>query len=187
MKKTANHHPAPLDERQQQITGRAILFGFIFLVLCLFASTIYRIVTTGDAGWELFAIFGASLVILISRRMMGDVEQPLDHRNRPLPLGDSKADKRVRRKSYLFGSVLFGAAFGVMDILLVAFGENENSDYELAQLLFPSLSKDLTIALTALIAFVSMFLVSFVFDSLVGEWKVNRYNKMLSQLDNEEN
>ncbi|MBE6925165.1 MAG: hypothetical protein E7466_08040 [Ruminococcaceae bacterium] len=183
---TKTQNIEPMDERQRQITGTAIVYGYLFLVLCLIASTVYRIVTTGEAGWELFALVGSCLVIIIARRMLGDVEQPLDHKNRPLPLGDSKADKRVRRKSYAFGSVLFGAAFAVMDIILLGFGETELTDYELTQAIFPKLNKGLTVAITAIIAFVTMFLVSYIFDYLVGEWRVKRYNKMIAQLDSEE-
>lgn len=176
-----------MDERQSRITYRAILFGFIFLVLCLLTATVWRIATTGEAGWELFAIVGAAVVILIARNLMGDVEQPLDYKNRPLPTGSSRKDRLTRIKSYAVGSLFFGLAFGVMDIVLILFGENDNSDYELAQIIFPSLNKGMTLLVTALIAFGSMFLISFIFDYLIGEYfKVRRYNKMLAQLDAEE-
>lgn len=188
MKKNKNSYPFnAMDERQSQITQLSIVYAFVFLIVCLLIATVYQIATTGDVGWELFGIFGASAVILLSRRLLGDVEQPLDYKKRPLPTGSSKADRRARCKSYAAGSVQFGLAFAVMDILLIAFGENEVSDYELAQIIFPDLSKGVTIAVTAMIAFVSMFLVSFVLDYLWGEFfKVRRYNKMMAQLDSEE-
>jgi hypothetical protein len=176
-----------MDERQNQITKKAIVFGFVFLIACMFIVTVYRIATTGDVGWELFGIVGASAVILISRRLMGDIEQPLDYKNRPLPTGMTKADRLARCKNYAVSSVIFALVFAVMDILLVAFGENEVTDYELARMIFPNLNKGVTIVVTAVIAFVTMFLISFVFDYLVGEYfKVKRYNKMIAQLDEEE-
>lgn len=182
-----NKNITNMDERQSQITQKAVICGFVFLIVCLLIATIYQIATTGDVGWELFAIIGASAVILISRRLMGDVEQPLDYKNRPLPTGYSRKDRVVRCKSYAVGSTFFGLSFAVMDVLLIAFGENEVTDYELTQIIFPELGKAATIALTAVIAFVTMFLVSFVFDYLIGEFfKVKRYNKMLAQLDAEE-
>ncbi len=187
MKKKEKSAPAqPMDERQSQITQKAIVYAFVFLIICLFAATIYQIATTGDVGWELFGIIGASAVILISRRLLGDVEQPLDYKNRPLPTGASKAEKMVRCKNYAVGSAWFGLAFAVMDVLLIAFGENEVTDYELAELIFPDLGKGATIAVTAVIAFGTMFLVSFVFDAIIGEWKVKRYNQLMEQLDAEE-
>jgi divalent metal cation (Fe/Co/Zn/Cd) transporter len=74
-----------------------------------------------------------------------------------------------------------------MDILLVATGRNDVSELELAEYLFPSLDKITTIIVTALIAFVSMFIISYIFDYIVGEkFKVARYNKMISQLDEED-
>ena len=177
----------PMDERQNQILLKAIVCGFIFLIACLFIATIWQIATTGDAGWELFGIIGASAVILIARRVMGDVEQPLDYRNRPLPTGNTKHERLVRCKSYAVGSAIFALAWAVMDILLIGFGSEEVTDFDLAQVIFPSLSREATIAVTAVIAFVTMFLISFLFDYLVGEfYKVRRYNRMLAQLDREE-
>ncbi len=177
----------PMDERQKQILLKAIVWGFVFLIACLFIATIWQIATTGDAGWELFGIIGASAVILIARRVMGDVEQPLDYRNHPLPTGDSKADRRVRCKSYAVGSAIFGLTWAVMDVLLIGFGSDEVTDFDLAQVLFPSLSREATIAVTAVITFVTMFLISFLFDYLVGEfYKVRRYNRMMARLDQEE-
>ena len=185
--KRNNFSTEPMDERQNQILLKAIVWGFVFLIACLFIATIWQIATTGDAGWELFGIIGASAVILIARRVMGDVEQPLDYRNRPLPTGYSRADRRIRCKSYAVGSSIFGFAWAVMDVLLIGFGSDEVTDFDLAQVLFPSLSREATIAVTAVITFVTMFLISFLFDYLVGEFhKVRRYNRMIEQLDREE-
>lgn len=185
--KKENNHIEVMDERQSQITQKAIVYGFLFLVSCLFIATIYKIITTGDVGWELFGIIGASIVIIVSRRLMGDVEQPLDYKNRPLPTGNSQSDRIARYKNYIVNSVIFGLVFAVMDILLFIFGENDVLDIELTQMIFPNLSKEMTIIVTAIIAFMTMFLISFVFDYLIGEYfKVKRYNKMLSQLDSEE-
>lgn len=185
--KRNNFTVEPMDERQNQILMKAIVCGFIFLILCLLTATIWQIAATGDVGWELFGIIGASAVILIARRVMGDVEQPLDYRNRPLPTGNSRADHRVRCKSYAVGSAIFGLTWAVMDILLIGFGSEEVTDFDLAQMIFPSLSRGATIAATAVITFVAMFLISFLFDYLVGEfYKVRRYNRMLAQLDREE-
>lgn len=177
----------PMDERQNQILLKAIVWGFVFLIVCLFTATIWQIAATGDVGWELFGIIGASAVILIARRVMGDVEQPLDYKNRPLPTGNSRAERRTRCKSYAVGSAIFGLTWAVLDVLLIGFGSEEATDFDLAQMIFPSLSREATIAATAVITFVTMFLISFVFDYLVGEYyKVRRYNQMLAWLDREE-
>lgn len=175
----------PMDERQTQIIHKSVAWGFGFLILCLLIATIYKIATTGNAGWELFAIIGAAAVVLIARRKLGDMEQPLDWKNRPLPLGNSKKEKRIRRKNYAVGSAIFGLTFAAMDVLLICFGESDNSDYALAETLFPNLSSTATIALTAVIAFVTMGTISMIFDYLIGERKVKRYNQMLQALDEE--
>ena len=187
MKQTQNKSVPVMDERQKEITQKAIVFGFFFLILCLLIATVHRIVTTGEAGWELFSIIGSSIVILLARRLLGDVEQPTDLMNRPLPTGNSKADRRCRCKSYVLGSLIFGLTFGVMDILVIKFGTAGTEELALTEYLFPQLSAGMTLAVTALIAFASAFLISFLFDYLVGEYvKVRRYNKLMAQLDAEE-
>ena len=187
MKKKENNQVKPLDERQNAIASRAILCGFIFLVICLFIATVYKIVTDHPVMWELFAIIGAALVIIIARRIMGDVEQPLDYKNRPLPTGNSKPERLARIKNYAVGSFFYALGFACMDILLMQFGENALTDMELTEVIFPSIGKGATIAVTAVITFVTMFIVSFIFDYLIGEfYKVKRYNKMIAELDDEE-
>ncbi len=187
MKKKENNQVKPLDERQSAITNKAIVFAYLFLVLCLLIATIYKIATTSEAGWELFAIICSGMVILIARSIMGDVEQPLDYKNRPLPTGNSKPERIARIKDYVVRSVFFGATFAVMDILLMLFGEKEFTDMELTEVIFPSLGKGATIAVTAVISFASGFIISFIFDYLIGEfYKVKRYNKMIAELDEED-
>ncbi len=187
MKNKENNFIKPFDERQNAITNKAVVWGYIFLVICLLAVTIYKIATTSEAGWELFAIIGSAAVILIARNVMGDVEQPLDYKNRPLPTGNSKPERFARIKNYAVGSFFFGLTFAVIDVLLMLLGENEMTEMELTEIIFPSLGKGATIAVTAVISFVSMFIISFIFDYLIGEfYKVKRYNKMIAELDDEE-
>ncbi len=174
------------DERQQAINHKATTFGFAFLIVCLFVSTVYRVVTTDNIGWEFFAILGSCIVIWIARRFMGDIEEPRGINNQPLPLGDTKEDKKIRFKNYVMSSGIFGLSFAVMDILLIGFGKEDVTDYEFAKVLFPSLSKGTTIAVTAVIAFATMFAISLVGDSLIGERKVKKYNRMLKELDDED-
>ncbi len=175
-----------LDERQQQINYRSIAYAGIFLAICVAASMIYKVITTDNFSWEFWAIIGMCFVIIISRRVMGDIEEPKDIMGKPLPLGSDKADKRTRLKDYASRSLIFAGACAVMDIVLVAFGKDDVSDYVLAKMIFPGLNKWLTVALTAVIALAVMFTISFVVDSIIGEnFKVKRYNKMLDELDEE--
>lgn len=175
-------------ELSSKIIDKSIIFAFVFLIICLVAATVVRIVSTETIGWELFAIIGASAVILISRRIMGDVEQPLDYRNRPLPTGNSAADRIARCKNYAVGSAVFGLTFAALDIVLMLFGEHELSEHELTQIIFPSLGKIETVIVTSIITFAVMFIISFIFDYLVGEfYKVRAYNKKMAELDAEEN
>lgn len=188
MKKVNNEVNLMMDERQSKIIDKSIVIAFVFLNVCLFIATIVRIVRTENIGWEFLAILGSSAVILISRRVMGDIEQPLDYRNRPLPTGKSAKERLVRCQNYAVGSAVFGLTFAVMDVLLMLFGENEFTDIELTQIIFPTLGKTETVVVTAILTFVAMFLISFIFDYLIGEfYKVRLYNKTMAQLDEDEN
>jgi hypothetical protein len=176
-----------MDERQVQINTKAMAWGYGFLCLCLIASMIYNLVTTESLGWEFWALIGACLVTIIARRFLGDVEQPRDIHNRPLPTGSSKEDRSRRKKDYCLQSLLFAAVCTAMDILLIGFGKDDVADLELTQLLLPGLNHWTAVAVSAVVAFVSTFLISYLFDYLIGEYyTVRRYNKMIAELDDDE-
>lgn len=174
-----------IDERQVQINLKAMAWAGIFLLGCIIVSMLVKIFTTDGLGWEFWAILGASAVVFITRRILGDVEQPRDLFNRPLPTGNSKEDRSRRKKDYCLQSVMFASVCTGMDILLIGFGKDV-ADLELAQLLFPGLNHWAAVAISAVIAFVSTFLISYLFDYVIGEfYTVRRYNKMLAELDDE--
>jgi len=176
-----------MDERQKTILFKSAAIAGGFALLCIVASLIYDIVVTGDAGWELWALIGTSLVLLISRRMMGDVEAPKDIFDKPLPTGNSKEDRRRRKIDYLLQSLLFGGVFAVMDIVLIGFGKDDVTDMELTKLLFPSLDHITATAVTAVIAFVTMFVISYAIDYVIKEhYIIKSYNRMLEQLDEDD-
>ncbi len=176
-----------MDERQKEIRLKAIAFGGVFVVLCLIIAIAVDIVNTGDVGWEFWALIGASFVVVISRRIMGDVEAPKDFFDRSLPTGDTKEDRRYRKMDYARKSALFAGVFAVMDVLLIGFGAEELTDLVLTEMLFPSLGHAATTAVTAVIVFVTMFVISYVCEYLIGEYyKVKTYNRLMAELDAEE-
>lgn len=93
-------------------------------------------------------------------------------KNRHLPIGKSQSDKMRCCKNYPVHGVIFGLTFAVMDILLFIFGENDVFDMELTQFIFPHLNKEMTIVVTAIIVFLTLFVISFVFDFIIGEYYI---------------
>ena len=173
----------PMDERQKQIQTQAMAWGYVFYSVCLVVAMIVRLIKTEEMGWEFYAILCGCGVILLARRILGDVEQPKDLWGKPQPTGSSKEDRKVRKKDYALGSCIFAGSCMVMEILLISFGKT-SSDLELTQYLFPTLSKGAAIALFAVMSFAVIFLISFVFTYFISEnFKVKRYNKMLAELD----
>lgn len=176
-----------IDERQVQINLKAMAWAGVFLLGCMIVSTFVKIFTTDSVGWEFWAMLGAAAVAIIARRILGDVEQPKDIMNRPLPTGSSKEDRSRRKKDYCLQSLLFAAVCTAMDILLIGFGKDDVADLELTQLLLPGLNHWTAVAVSAVVAFVSTFLISYLFDYLIGEYyTVRRYNKMIAELDDDE-
>ena len=185
--KKENKNPYIPDERQMQIRGKSVVVALVFVLICLGVATVYRVVTTENIGWEFWVILATLAVMLISGRVFGDIEAPKDIWGKPLPLGNSKEDKRARKKDYLLRSVYFALGMAVMEIILIATGEFELTDMDVAEAIFPNLSRGTTIAVTVVIAFVSMFIISFVFDYIIGEkFKVKRYNALMAKLDAED-
>ncbi len=175
----------PMDERQKQIQAKATACGYSFLCLCLVVAMTVKLIQTDEIGWEFFALLGGCAVIIIARRFLGDVEQPKDIWGKPLPLGSSKEDRRARKKDYALGSCIFAGTCAIMETLLIAFGKT-TSDLELTEFFFPALSRGAAIALSAVIGFVTMFLISYIFDYMISEhFKVKRYNKMLAELEDD--
>lgn len=175
-----------MDERQQLINTKAVAAGGIFMTVCICTSMIWRLVTTEELGWEFWSLIGCCLVMIIARRAMGDVEAPKSILDKPLPTGSSREERSVRKKDYAWKGLIFAGVCAAMDVLLVCFGKDDVADYEVAELLFPQLSKPVTVAVTAVIAFVVTFAVSWLVDYLVGEYAAKRYNQMLAELDDEE-
>ena len=176
-----------MDERQIQITLKAMGWGGLFLGLCVVASMIYKIIVHEDGGWEFWALLGTAFVIGFTRKRMGDVDQPLDLFNKPLPTGSSKKERLIRIKDYILQSLVFAAGYTVLDILLITFGKDETTDLSIAQTLFPNVSMVTAVVITAVITFVSIFVISCIIEYLAGElYTIPRYNKMLAELDGDE-
>lgn len=175
-----------MDERQMQINTKAVAFGGIFLAVCVAVSMIVRLVRTEELGWEFWALLGMSGVIVAAGYFQGDVEQPKSISGKVLPTGSSAGERKLRNKDYAIRALIFAGTFSALDALVLAFSENENSEFQLAQALFPNLSLPMAVVVGTVIGFAGMFLISYGIDWLVGEkFKVKRYNQMIASLEEE--
>ncbi|MGI6607431.1 MAG: hypothetical protein ACOX1F_00415 [Erysipelotrichaceae bacterium] len=176
-----------MDERQIQIVQKACANGFVFLILYLIAIIVYKVVKGGDPIWEIIGVLVAAFIVIVSRRLMGDVEQPLDYLNRPLPTGNSKSEKLKRFKSYLIDSILFGLGFAVMDVGVFLLGGDDFLEHEMVKKIFSKMSGLSAIVLSAVVVFCTAAVISLILEYLIGEYyNVRRYNKMIAELDKEE-
>lgn len=178
-----NKKPDVLDERQKQIREKAGMITGIFVICCVIAAMVYKICTQDEIGWEFWTVTGALILYGILCNVLGDIEAPKSITNALLPTGNTKKEKLIRIKDYVFRSAIFATACAVMDVILISSGKEDVTDYEMAKYLFPSLSGTEIIVITAIIAFVGMFIISFTFDYLIGERRVKKYNQMISEFE----
>lgn len=186
MKKTKNQSNPVMDERQREITGKALNIAGGFLALCMVIAVILDLILTGEPGWEFFALVGACLVFLIANKRLGDIQPPKSWCGKLLPTGDSREDKAIRRRSYLINSLLLGGVFGFMDVILYYGNKEYIADMAMVQELFPSLQPTVLMAITALLVFIIIFGISYLVEYLYHEkYELNAYRKMLADLDEE--
>ena len=185
--KQKNNNTNIMDDRQTQINDKSLAFAGIFTLICLIIATIVRVVRTDNIGWEFFAALGYCVVFIICNRIYGNIEQPKDIFGRLLPTGNSKNEKNARKRDYALGSLLLAAFYTVLDIIFFTSGEEAVADFEFTEKLFPGLSNIGVIAATAVSSFVLSFIIFYIVDCLIGEKiKVRRYNKMIAELNEED-
>lgn len=174
----------PIDERQVQIIQKALVYGFLFLFVCIFIAMVHRFITTKTVGWELFGVIGSCVVVLISLRSMGYKE----YKERPFPTGSTKVEKRIRRKKYAADCLYFGIVFAVMDIISVVSGdEGEVVFYRIARDILPNSGRAASILVTGIFRFIFSFSLFFIVSYLIGEfYLVKRYKYSTEQLHTDE-
>lgn len=183
MKNQNNNLP---DERQMQITNRALANVGIFMLVLLTAVFFYKLVVYEAFSWEGAAVLIAVIIIHITQRVMGEVERPKDVLNKPMPLGNSKKDKTKRKISYALESAIYALGFAVADILLVASGKDDLSEPEIAEKLFANVGETGIIIITAVVSFIISFAVFYIIEYILSERKVKRYNALMAKLDAED-
>lgn len=183
-KKTKAQNIPVMDERQQNITGKALNIAGAFLALCMIIAVICDLILSGEPGWELFALVGSCIVFLIANKKLGNIQAPKNWYGKELPTGDSREDKTTRRNSYIIDSLLLGGTFTLTETLLMVFGKDDLAELEMVKSLIPNGSYGLLVVVTALLTFVIIFGISFLVNYLFHEkYEVKAYRKMLSDLE----
>ncbi len=183
-KKTKAKNTPVMDERQKEITGKALNLAGAFLALCLLIAVVCDLIIKGEPGWELFALISSCIVFLIANKKLGNIQAPKSWCGKELPTGDSREEKAERRKSYIINSLLIGGTFTLTETLLLLFGKDDLAELEMVKSLIPNGSYGLLVVVTALLTFVIFFGISFLVNYLFHEkYEVKAYRKMLSDLE----
>lgn len=175
-----------IDERQKLIGLKTARVVLVFLLACLFAAMIVRLVRTDDLGWEFWALIGSCAVGAVTNRLLGNVEVPKSLLGKPLPTGNSRKDRVARCKNHLLESLIFSLACTAVDGIAIFFFAPDDEPVlpvQWASELNGTTGKLVVVAST----FVIMLVVSFVVEYLIVEKiKLKQYNKMLADLDEDD-
>lgn len=185
-KKMKNNKTPVVDEREMLANLKATRNAFFVLVGFLVCSMIYNIITTESTGWEFVALIVAAVVIVITRRFLGIFDDPRDAFGRPLPLGDSKEEKRKRNLSYFLESLIFAVICTGFDVALFA-ESREIIEEGLLGTAFEGMNFFVLLTVIGIVTFVVTFVISFSFEYVVNEKARKKFNEMISDMDEDEN
>lgn len=181
-----NNKTPVVDEREMLANLKATRNAFFVLVGFLVCSMIYNIITTESTGWEFVALIVAAVVIVITRRFLGIFDDPCDAFGRPLPLGDSKEEKRKRNLSYFLESLIFAVICTGLDVALLA-ESRESIEEGLLGTAFEGINFFVLLTVIGIVTFVVTFVISFSFEYVVNEKARKKFNEMISDMDEDEN
>ncbi len=174
------------DERQELINQRAFANVGIFLFAAVLFMMIYKLCTTDSMPWEFWAVIGSALIILITNKVMGNVEEPKTFLGFDLPLGNSKQDKNKRRKAYFTEALVYAFGMTVIDILVFVFAGEDTLDFDFISQLLDSMGKTGVIVISAVFSFVLTLVIAYIIEAICGRYKVHQYKKMIAEFDSDE-
>lgn len=186
MKKDKKPNAPVVDERQQEITRRALNFAGAFLALCLLIAVICDLVIYREPGWELFALVGSCIVFLIANKKLGNIQPPKSWHGTDLPTGDTPEEKSARKTSYIIDALIISGSFAVVETLLMIFTKDSLAELEMVRAFLPSGDYGLLVTLTAVLSFLILFGISFLVNYLYHEkYELKAYRKMLAELEDD--
>lgn len=154
------------DEREIQNNDKALAGAAVVSIICNFGLMIYGLVKddlkTGVIA--LIQIILMGIVIAIIKRKKGDINIPTTISGKKVSTEMTKKGKLNRIGYCALESLGFCIGYTLIDVLL-------SSD-----LFIPGLA----------VQFVILFIVSFVFEFLLLKSKVKKYNKLMAELENED-
>lgn len=172
-----------MDERQLAIQGKANGVVMLFLMICLCAAAIYRTVTEGETGWELIALLASFPIMMLARRLYGDVETPCGFKNQPLPTGRARKDRRTRAGNYAIEALFFAVPMALIDVGLSVSSPQEHALLQWMKAWFPTLNRVPLIVVSTLLVFAASFAISYAVRYLVTELiLLKQYNRLQEKI-----
>lgn len=154
------------DEREIQNNDKALAGAAVVSMLCnvglMFYGALNDDFKTGTIAVIQLILMG--LVVAIIKRKKGDIDIPTTITGKKVSTEMTKKGKLNRIGYCALESLGFCIGYTLIDVLL---------------------SSDLSIPGLA-VQFVILFIVSFVFEFLLLKSKVRKYNKLMAQLDNDD-
>lgn len=161
-----NNHK--LDERQQQIQLKTFHILGIFFLISIGFMGFYKMYKYNIVPYEFYIILIAFLILYFVPYLYNDIPHPQDTKGNYLPTSSNSTDIKVRIKHYIQRSFEFSLYFSILDILLLHINKLTLNNVFFLTLLF-------TIGIS--------FCIAFILNYLLGEFQIKKYNKLLKELD----
>lgn len=165
------HQDERVTRNTQQASVWAVLAAYTYLII----EIIYKVITTGsvdDCGWAIGLILIISVVLLIAE--IGHIEAMLPRgANRKL-LPTSTTGRKKRYLHYVFNALLL--SLGIVTVSAVFhYGLGiQDTQFEGVSALKGAIQM-----------FTPFFVFSLIFNWIIGEYAVKKYNKQCDELDDD--
>lgn len=164
------------NREKEPINGRAVMNGWLFLVICLVGEMIYKYARDDNSCvWELILIMASCAVVGISGSLMSKKTVPKGRNGQPMPCGNSKIERAARRKKYIYDSAVIAVILAIVVGLFVGIGA-EKYGLSVENLLFGgAVTKWAAAGICAVVVLIAGFFISYGFVSSSGEFRVKTY------------
>jgi len=176
-----------MDERSQKLVARGIVMTMALLYLYLLVSCIWKYVITKDitnSTWELILIVMIPLSIAWFARKDETLLIPkMTLTGQEVPTESDEKTMKTRKRYYFWDSLSLATVFSILTITDSLFIQ-KSWDYFI---LFPEWNDKTNIISGLFLEFIISVVVFYAIAFVWGEWKLKRYNRILNELeDNDE-
>ncbi len=173
-----------MDERQNQIIGKAAGITFIITYFYVLIECIYKYLSTwniNNCSWEIGLLVLMPVSFLFFAKKDDSLLLPRTINNKEMNFEMTSAAKKSRIIEYTKEALLFSIVMLAIDALIGFLGNFQWSTF----IDIINSGRLTNYILYAIYALLGQFIISFVIDYSWSEYKIKKYNKMLDEMESE--